>query len=337
MEIRGNSPFNPYDPGHIRQVQRDQAKSVKPNVLKDLEQEQDLSPEQLLKLLTQDEVELSEEALALLKKLKKRRKKDDDQDEGRRPADPDYEELLAQLQENLTPEAEPLLKLEATPVFPPAIQLSGPTPIASPKSNRSKNSLEPEGQAEQLAHKLLARAPNKDLRKRFYQELSAFGADILRFVFNFGVRAIILDRSTPLTELKIAGMYVVGKGEKTFDGRPWSQVRGIYDSSRRLFVVGEELLSRENRSVIHHEFAHAYDDAYSKKHRRKLPLSVELWNKFAPRRTALVSDYASTNPAEYFAESVEAFFRPKDRELLQKADPGMHQYLTELLNSAYSQ
>ena len=133
-----------------------------------------------------------------------------------------------------------------------------------------------------------------------------------------------------LTDIKLHGMMIVAPSERTFDGRPWGAVRGIYCSDRRLFVVGEELIGRSDGSVARHEFAHAYDHTFSQKNHRRLPLSVQLWNSFRQERTGLVSAYAATNPAEYFAESVEAFFQEGARDALRQQDPLMFDYLKQL-------
>jgi Mlc titration factor MtfA (ptsG expression regulator) len=82
---------------------------------------------------------------------------------------------------------------------------------------------------------------------------------------------------------------------------------------------------------VRHEFAHAYEDCWSQKRQRRNPLSVELWYRFEQTRRGFVTAYASTQPAEYFAESVEAFFAPNLREQLRQVDPEMFAYLTELL------
>ena len=129
---------------------------------------------------------------------------------------------------------------------------------------------------------------------------------------------------------RIKGMMIVAPGERSFDGRPWEIVRGIYTTDRRLIVAGEELLGKGPKSVMRHEFGHAFDDAFTKRNQRRLPLSVQLWNSFAPTRKALPSAYASTNPAEYFAESVDTFFIPEGNKYLKMNDPQMHEYLTVL-------
>ncbi|HEY4003316.1 MAG TPA: hypothetical protein VGO93_30895, partial [Candidatus Xenobia bacterium] len=66
------------------------------------------------------------------------------------------------------------------------------------------------------------------------------------------------------------------------------------------------------------------------KNDRKLPLSVQLWNMFAGKRAGLITPYAGTNPQEYFAECVEAWFSPEGRQRLQAVDPQMDDYLTTL-------
>jgi hypothetical protein len=114
-------------------------------------------------------------------------------------------------------------------------------------------------------------------------------------------------------------------------------VRGVYSPKRRMICLGEELLdesSRSGRSTVRHEFAHAYEDCWSQKRQRRHPLSVELWYRFEPSRTSFITAYASTQPAEYFAESVEAFFAPGLRAQLRQGDPEMYGYLAELFGGA---
>ena len=64
MEVKGTS-FGQYDARQIQQVQREIARSVKPNILRDLEN-QDLDEETFQRILSEDLVHLSPEAQALL-------------------------------------------------------------------------------------------------------------------------------------------------------------------------------------------------------------------------------------------------------------------------------
>lgn len=341
MEVRGTN-FSRYDAQHIAHVQREIAHSIKPNVLRQLEDD-DLSEEVFQRLLEQDLVELSPEAKSLLKQMRDHRK-----GRTRRKGEersPDFMALLAGLEEfRRTVEDldrdDPLPKEAPKPFVPPMITLSNHVPrdpavrttISEPGGDsatdwRVGGGLSP---AAELARKMIAYAPRNELKDTVARELEVFGKDVIAQVKQFGVRIVVLERHMALTDLRIKGMMVVSPSERTFDGRPWSQVRGLYDTSRRMLVVGEELVGLRDRSTSRHEFAHAYDHVFSEKNHRRLPLSVQLWNSFRQERGGLVSGYAATNPAEYFAESVEAFFQPGAREFLRSKDPLMFNYLAQL-------
>ncbi len=336
MEIRGPQ-FGRYDAQHIQQVQREIARSIKPNVLRELEEE-DFDSETLFRLLTEDEISLSPEAREILEKLRRRmkrrrRRKDEDEEveESVGSLLSSLEELKAQADEEREKQL-PKEKKEKPKFFvPPVIQLSG-SPMGRPRAAHQSN-IPSSDTAKQIA-RMVAYAPKNESKYQIMREHEVFGFELVDQVRKFGTKIIILEPNFSLADLKIKGMYVIGRGEKTFDGRDWRYVRGLYDSSRRLLVMGEELLGMPKRSTARHEFAHAYEHAYSTKKRRRLPLSVELWNAFADQRTGLVSHYASTNPAEYFAESVEAFFEEGPRAFLKKADPQMHAFLSELFKAA---
>ncbi len=89
--------------------------------------------------------------------------------------------------------------------------------------------------------------------------------------------------------------------------------------------------ARTGRSTVRHELAHAYEHFWSDKRQRRQPLSVELWYRFEKTRKGFITAYASTQPAEDFAESVEAFFAPNLREQLRLADPDMFAHLHGML------
>lgn len=327
MEIKGTNNFLGYNSQHIQHVQREAARSVKPNVLRQLEKESD--PQELLRKLLQDEVELSDEALALLKRLKKRQNgKQDFADE--RGREVDFSALIEHLEkmhkETHIPQEELGGIGPSQPFIPPTIELSRAAPTHRPKI-RPTSSISPAGS---WVDKMLVHAHTPKQRRQLIKELEVFGEDTCKYVHHFGTNIILLPPNQTLDQLTIQGMSLVGAGEKTFDGRPWSRVRGIYDSSRRILVVGSELLGHPTRSCARHEFAHAYEHAYNKKKRRRQPISVELWYAFEGQRTAMVTRYASTNPQEYFAESVEAYFTQSGKNFLAQADPLMKQYLDEL-------
>lgn len=344
MEVRGTN-FSRYDAQHIGHVQREIARSVKPNLLRQLEDE-DLDEQTLHRLLSEDLVDLSPEAKELLRNLHKQRtKRNGKTDSKGEQKNADFMSLLSGLEE-LRKEVEERQKDDdneaffrrGEPFVPPQLILSQHVPLPPGAARRSWDGTGAAGGAGRrslngaglLAKKLVAYAPRPELREIFAEELQVFGQAIIGQVKQFGVRAIILERNRALTDIKINGMMVVAPSERTADGRPWGMVRGLYCTDRRLFVVGEELLGLGVRSTARHEFAHAYDHVFSEKNGRRMPLSVQLWNSFRQKRAGLVSDYAGVNPAEYFAESVEAFFQEGARDALRQQDPQMFDYLHQL-------
>jgi hypothetical protein len=339
MEVRATN-FGLYNSQHLQHVQGEIARSVKPKVLRQLEDD-DLSEEVFQKLLDNDLVELSPEAKEMLKQLRvQRKKKKSNKDDVLEAPRKDFATLLSELEEFRKQLEEgdaddPILHppTKPKPFVPPVITLSqnfvgmGMGALRPTASNGNRNELSAAGR---IAKRLIAACPRPELKDAVARELQVFGTDILREVDRFGVAIIVLDRRQALTDIKINGMHVVAPSEKTFDGRPWGIVRGLYSPDRRLMALGEELIGLPDRSTARHEFAHAYDHVVGQKNSRKIPLSVKLWNSFRDERTGLVSGYAGTNPAEYFAESVEAFFQPNMSQMLQQRDPKMHSYLSEL-------
>lgn len=332
-----------YDAGYLQAVQREVARSVKSDVLRELG---DVDEQLALALQgnIEDMVTLSPAARAYLKKLRRKLQKrqeegiyeddyadfDDEDDEDKEEVEKDFHEMMKDLNAFRRNEAESELKNEKkSPVFPRSIQLSGQHPKPLPKPVKKRAEYSP---LREKINRMIYYAPTEKARELVQAELEPMGDKIVTMIKNFGAHIIVLEKSRALTDLKIKNMYVVAPSEKTFDGRPWSQVRGLYDSSRRLLVLGEEQLGRQGHSVARHEFAHAYDHAFSEIHERRLPLSVQLWNKFRNSRTGLISEYAATNPAEYFAESTEAFFQPELRPLMEARDPEICAYLKELFS-----
>ncbi|MFA5506134.1 MAG: hypothetical protein WC314_08850 [Vulcanimicrobiota bacterium] len=334
-----------YNPQHLQVTPKLHYESVAPNVLRDLKSKydldlEDLDVEELLALLTRDEVELSEEAMDLLLKHKKKKKRgrgrhQDDSEEA-------FLELLEQLEEQEIRPPVVIPNNDETPFLPPVIQLSNYSPAVEnsrPRRTSDNSSKSPEddylrlSRAGRIAMAMIADCPSKSSAKRVAKDLEVFGSQVLAEVKQFGTRIIVIPPHQSLTSIKLGGLFLFGAGEKTHDGRDWSGVRGAYSAKRRVIVLGEELIDesrRTGRSVVRHEFAHAYEDAWSKKRQRKFPLGVELWYRFEKSRKAFISEYASTKPAEYFAESVEAYCSSQHRQRLRAADPEMYEYISTL-------
>lgn len=341
MEVRG-AQFGNYDARHIGHVQREIARSVKHNLLRQLEDD-DLDEAVFQQMLLEDLVDLSPEAKEYLLNQRRDRRKLKNQ-ERKLPEQPqgDFAALLSGLddlrqqvddaRQEMASEDDPFSR-PGKPFLPPQLTLSahvprsGPQPSSSRTTSSDWDTLSPAGD---LARKMVFYAPSPAHKVALARELQVFGHGIISQVKSFGVKAIILERNKALTDLRINNMMIVAPSEKTAAGVPWSVTRGLYCGARRLFVVGEELLGTAGSSTARHEFAHAYDHVFSEKNGRKMPLSVQLWNSFANLRAGFISDYARTNPAEYFAESVEAFFREGARDYLRHQDPQMFDYLRQL-------
>jgi len=315
MRIERTNLFQ-YDQQHLQIVRREIAQSIKPQIFKDLDDSVAMA------LLFSDAVSLSPEAQVLLKKLKNQLQKTGKTAHYSRNAS--IKELtytLKQLAEVVYGEQQ----IEGEKLdLPFYIQIS---PKEKDPESRKKSSYSKE---RELLEKMIVYTPGENVKKILEKELEVIGEKVIQTVKNFGVKIIILPHNMALTDLKLAGMHIVVRGEKTFDGRNWESVRGLYDQGRRIIVIGQERVGSPFSSAARHEFAHAYDHTFSVKNQRKLPLSVQLWNMFEKSRKGLVSQYAGVNPIEYFAECVEAFFFPQGKEHLAEKDPQMSQYLENL-------
>ncbi|MCD6310189.1 MAG: zinc-dependent peptidase [Candidatus Eremiobacteraeota bacterium] len=321
LKIEGPQ-FQGYDAGHLQIIRQELARSIKPNIFKNMNEEVAIA------LLLTDAVELSPAAKEILRKLRKQMS--GHPQIGSMRDEDDIQELiytLRQLRKAVYGKEEEEVEGEPVDVNVPKV-----IPLSRKKGKRSPARGPRDGRVADILEKMIVYAPSRDKKLSLMRELEIMGEKFLNTVRKFGVKIIILPRNQALTDLKIAGMHVVTRQEKTFDGRPWSSVRGIYDQGRRLVVLGEERIGTPYSSAARHELAHAYDHTFSSQHGRRLPLSVQLWNMFRKTRGSLISDYAGVNPQEYFAECVENFFNPTGKEKLAEQDPQMFQYLQALFD-----
>ena len=330
--------FTQYDPQYLQVSRRLAPESVKPNVFKDIDEEVAKA------LLQQDISVLSPEAREILKKLRKRLAKGESSFvEGK---EEDFNELLANLrliresqydekdeddeERKRRQEKEEERKKKEKMIIP----LSGPRPSETKADQGAPPRPRPvsggSGPVRDLLEAMIVKETGESHKSAVARELNILGEKMVSYVKSFGVHIIVLEKNSNLTQKRIRGMMIVAPGERSFDGRPWEVVRGIYCQDRRLIVIGEELLGMQYGSAARHEFAHAFDHAFTSRNQRRLPLSVQLWNWFSKERKALPSKYASTNPAEYFAESVDAYFIHEGKSYLERNDPQMFEYLATL-------
>ena len=145
------------------------------------------------------------------------------------------------------------------------------------------------------------------------------------------------------------------KGQKTFDGRDWSTVRGSGGSpspnGRFSIAVAEEGVRATDLkdtypatySVGMHELAHVLESkGMTREQRSRVKQLYDAHIKRDPRdaNDTFTDKYGSENEQEYFAQSTNAFFdrnvmgtNHSGRPFLQQNDPEMYAFLVELYDT----
>lgn len=178
--------------------------------------------------------------------------------------------------------------------------------------------------------KMLSYSPSAHLTELMFRELETLGEVLISECQEFGIGLIIFEKYRKLTEIKINDVHPFPPGTKVRDGRGWDVVRGAYNPQHRMMFMAEELITGIPGGVTIHEFGHAYDHAWMTNNDMQFPFSVFLWNKFY-HEGMFISEYASTQPKEYFAESLEAYFNPKKKDILKKCDPRMYGFIKNII------
>ncbi len=146
------------------------------------------------------------------------------------------------------------------------------------------------------------------------------------------------------------------KGQKTFDGRDWSGVRGMGgsptpDGHYSVAVAEESVVSVKNAlsdypttySVGMHELAHVLEAkgmTSGQRHRVKDLYNAHIKTDPANKDGTFTDDYAASNEQEYFAQCTNAFFdknvmgtNHSGRAWLQRTDPDMYSFLVEIYDT----
>lgn len=188
----------------------------------------------------------------------------------------------------------------------------------------------PQKGARYYLEKMLSYSPSDHLTELMFRELEALGEVLISECQEFGIGLIIFEKYRNLTEIKINDVHPFPPGTKVRDGRGWDMVRGAYNPQHKMMFMAEELITGIPGGVTIHEFGHAYDHAWMATNEMQFPFSVFLWNKFY-HEGMFISEYASTQPKEYFAESLEAYFNPKKKDILKKCDPRMYGFIGNII------
>jgi toxin lethal factor len=150
-----------------------------------------------------------------------------------------------------------------------------------------------------------------EVQEAFYYQAWPIGWRLIGLLRRFGTRVEILD-------------------DHEFEGRYGKREAGHYIYRFRLIHIRHSCLFDTRGSVVLHELGHAIDHLISSLCNGGYHASVKLWHWFAPQRKGFVTKYASTKPAEYLAESVEAYFIRDNYRRLKRIDPAMFVFLDDL-------
>jgi len=184
--------------------------------------------------------------------------------------------------------------------------------------------------SDRIIESMIVYSPSGEKKEQFKDEIRVIGPRALTIMSNFAVKIVIIGDDHVYSRVLVGNKPLSWKGRKLYGKYDMDSCGGLYIGEQRLLLVKESLVGGGFSSVAVHECAHAIDHAIKENHRLSMSLSVRLWNYFQCDRKALVSSYAGENPAEYFAESVEAYFNPVKRDLLIECDPKMFSFLTDL-------
>lgn len=148
-------------------------------------------------------------------------------------------------------------------------------------------------------------------REAFYYQAWAIGWRLLGLLRRFSVKVEILP-------------------DEVFESRYGTTSTGHYVYRFKLIHIKESALFDITGSTVIHELGHAIDHLISSLCNGGYRISTKLWHWFAQQRRGFVTAYAATKPAEYLAESVEAYFVRDEYLRLQRQDPSMYLFLDDL-------
>ncbi len=153
---------------------------------------------------------------------------------------------------------------------------------------------------------------------RLTRELTAARPDIAERLRASGHVVVLLPEGSKLTDLP---EFQSLRGQQTFDGRNWEDVRGVANvtmpDGRSATAIPEENLSElrgdghgGNFSVGIHEFAHAiHHHGVTPEERQAIHDAYEAQKA---RGGAFTDSYAGSNESEYFAQLTTAYFGRND-------------------------
>lgn len=157
--------------------------------------------------------------------------------------------------------------------------------------------------------------PDDDAWYQFCEDTAKMGWRLVGLLRRFAVEVNILD-------------------DPSFVSRYGHGLAGKYFYREKLVVLKESALYVPGPSITLHEFGHALDHMISILSHGSYKASASFWMGFSSRRGGFVSEYATTKPEEYFAESVSGFFHQASAQHLARHDEGMYAFLNALFSTS---
>lgn len=186
-------------------------------------------------------------------------------------------------------------------------------------------------------YNLFARSPTNEAVELAIKEISLFPKNLINIIKESGLKIYLLDKDT-----KASYIGLINHNINTVYGRTYDDTdMAWFTWTKNIIVFYSEIFYEDEdgfKSMIH-EFAHAIDWNLGN---NKFLTSSKEFQKIKQKGNPL-DWYAATNPREYFAQGIEAYFR-SERELcesyrvhnkieLAKKDYGLYEYIRSLIGN----
>ena len=162
-----------------------------------------------------------------------------------------------------------------------------------------------------------------DLVERFVRGAGELGRRLALVLLEEGLTVAIVPRGQLASE-------VLGRKNQVSQNVDLDHgAAGFYMPTERRVVLKEKYLCKDTVTI--HELAHAVDYLLSAKCGFDERLSTILWHGFKETRKILASGYMLHGPHEYFAVSLEIYYKKGGRSKLGRIDPQLLLFLDSFL------
>ncbi len=190
-------------------------------------------------------------------------------------------------------------------------------------SRRPAPRVEALSSAEALRRMVESPRDRPDLVERFVRGAGELGKRLALVLLEEGLTVVIVPRGQLASQ-------VLGRKNQVSQNLDLDHgAAGFYIPCERRVVLKEKYLHQDTVTI--HELAHAVDYILSAKCGFDERLSTILWHGFKETRKILASGYMLHGPHEYFAVSLEIYYKKGGRTKLGRIDPQLLQFLDSFL------